>query len=453
MLVLLFALAGAEPDPMVRAGDQWFGERAASLEAAARAGAVDADELWWEAAEIRRGLGQGEQAAADLDAREAARRGDPARVAALFWSRRAALASEDERLAHAEQFLKLHGRHARRDLRVLAEATVGTILWRRACARDSRELGCLGVQLFVAMPSGGRDGPAVLKRKPRRSKPGVPNEYRRIPRRCDVDEEGHFTFFFVHADRAGWTYGRSHRGGLVTAFPRDERLAARARRHLERAARLARDAELPPETREEVAEVLALAAVYRVDPQLWSLYSLEPPAKPRFAPDPWVDERTRARQAREVGPSRREHAAYLRALAERTSRLRAQYAELLRDEAAARLPGLWMRAGLVESFIVMQLGYAEIPAGSRSMAEAELFCASFAPQVDAAEAATVAAWSRCVAAGAEHGRDVVVARCEAMLAVRSPRKWAVSAEMFAEPGPTWPAAHGVQLELAEGPER
>jgi len=159
-----------------------------------------------------------------------------------------------------------------------------------------------------------------------------------------------------------------------------------------------------------------------------------------------ADERTRVAQAREAAPSRRRHVEFLRAVAERSAELREQYAALLRDEAAARLPALHMRAGLVEALVVQELGRAAIPAGLASEADAMAFCAGFAPQVAAAEEALVQAWSRCVAAGTRYAWDHVAERCGGLLTHRDPDEWPANAEFFAAPGPAVPGWIGVQIE-------
>ena len=420
MLALLLAL-GFASDP-----DREFDRQAEALEHAAREGIVDGDELWLRAAVIRHGLGQDRRAAAGLDTREVAHRGDPGHVAALFWSRRVLLATEDERLAHAERYLKEHARHGRRDHRVLAEATVGTILWRRACPRGDADLDCLTVQLRVAVYADHSDRsrserPLELKKK---KQPAIPRQYREMSKVCSMVAPG----------------------GIMTVHPRDERLAARARRHLERAERLAREGEMPDESRDEVAAALALVAVYRLDPRLWEYLALTRPYPLRFAPDLWADKRTRVAQAREVAPSRRRLVEFLRAVAERSAELREQYVALLRDEAAARLPALHMRARLVEALVVQELGRAAIPAGLASEADAMAFCAGFAPQVAAAEEALVQAWSRGVAAGTRYAWDRVAERCGGLLTHRYPDEWPANAEFFAAPAPAVPGWIGVQFE-------
>ena len=430
---LLFALSAPivaptpapEPDPLLRAANQEFDVLATALETSARDGIVGADDLWLRAAEIRLGLGQLRRADADLQAREHAHRGDPARIAALFWSRRTLLTTDDERLAHAERFLENHARHARRDHRVLAEATVGIALWLRACDKGGGELGCLSVTLRAAQYADHSDRHRRLPTPLKKIKPStIPKQYRWISKHCSAID-----------------------AGVITVYPLNTSIAARAEQHLARALQLASGAELPPDTRDEVADVLALVALYRLDPQLWSLLSLKMPSGLRFAPDPWADDRTRAQQAREVAPSRLKHLEFLRALERQSAALRELYAALARDEAAARLPALHLRLGLLESFVASELGRQSIPAGQATEIDALTFCATFHPQVLAAEAATEQAWARCMTAGTQHTHDLAAEYCETLLTPRASQRWPANAEFFAPPDPTlaWLVVHGVQL--------
>ena len=430
--------AGAKEEPdedPIRAADLMFERRAEALEAAAVQDPEHADERLREAAGIRLGLGQTAAAEADLAAREQRHRGDRARVAELFWSRRELLRSDDERLAHAELYLRRHARAGARDRRVVAEVTVGRILWDRSCRWEGFD--CFSFEWTMA---GGRArfrSERPLTHRLKKRGPRIPEKYRRIKPWCLWD--GTFA--------------------LVIVRQRDDRLAARAQEHLARALQLARAAVDVPDdaARREYGAALAIARLYRVEPALEPFLRRQAPSDLRFWPDPWLlesgtaeDARTHARQLREVGPSRRRYAAFMKAIAEEAAALRNSYAELARDEAAARLPAVFARAALVEHHYSRQLAMWNSPAGAASQQVVDDFCAEHRQLASARMATQEQLWARCVAVSVEHGgRDWTSARCEERLAQQWPERYPANDEFFGsfDRTPAWLVHFGVQTEV------
>lgn len=107
-------------------------ERAARRMAEQRGYPGDARTAAWLGDAYRIYLGLGEADEADDVLARYARLGDPRQTAELAWARHTSLTGDDERLASVRGFLAVH-RNAARDLRALATAELGGLLWRRAC--------------------------------------------------------------------------------------------------------------------------------------------------------------------------------------------------------------------------------------------------------------------------------------------------------------------------------
>ncbi|MBC8066736.1 MAG: hypothetical protein IAG13_00250, partial [Deltaproteobacteria bacterium] len=95
---------------------------------------------------FRIGLGQQTEAAAALDRyEEIYRRSDLGGAARIFWSKHALLQDDDQRLAHAREYLAKYGSKGGLDRQAVAEATIGQILWRRACPQPLMFDSCITV--------------------------------------------------------------------------------------------------------------------------------------------------------------------------------------------------------------------------------------------------------------------------------------------------------------------
>jgi hypothetical protein len=101
---------------------------------------------------FRLGLGQNDQASANLAKYEGLYKKDnPELAAKIFWSKHDILKTDEEKLKHAEEYLKIYGKTGGTDRRIVAEATIGQILWRQSCDKGLLYDSCMSIQRKVAV--------------------------------------------------------------------------------------------------------------------------------------------------------------------------------------------------------------------------------------------------------------------------------------------------------------
>jgi tetratricopeptide (TPR) repeat protein len=294
---------------------------------------------WW-----RVGLGQRALADADFERHEKLYgREDPRGVAAVFLSRIELLDTDAAREAHLAEYLRRHGKVVAPALRLLAEARLGQLEWRRSCDKGKVADACMRIN---------------------RTQP-------------------------VTAHTSRW--GQRFCGPYMTVFTvylRDERLAAAAQRRLAAVLRAAgtAPAELPEHAAAR-AEARAIARLAVADRELEQLLDSGP--REALALTLVVSS---LGQVRYEDPRRR-LAKYREQTRERVGSLEQAYAEL------ARLGPAWAvaaasRTGWMHEHFAAQLTRAAIPTvgGGGSYDLLVAYCASFAelaaPHVAAARAAT-----------------------------------------------------------------
>lgn len=120
----------------------------------------------------RVGLDQRVKALADLDALETLYIVDyPEMAARYFWLRREFLTRDDERLEHAETYLKRHGKRGGRDRLIVAEAVIGQLEWQRTCKRALVGEAC--ITMSREMPARAASGRPKGKAHPTCAEPSM----------------------------------------------------------------------------------------------------------------------------------------------------------------------------------------------------------------------------------------------------------------------------------------
>jgi TolA-binding protein len=192
---------------------------------------------------FRLGLGQQDKAAADLNKYEAIyKKKDVAVAAKIFWSKHALLATDAEKLAHANAYLSEYGGKGGADRQAVAHAEVGQILWRQSCSEDLLYDSCISIKRRKATA-----GEKVAKKAGKiRSKIKAKKKKDALPKFCGAETQA-----------------------LITVHKRDGKKASQAMSHLDSVLKLATKKPSIPATEIERAEAyknaVGMAMVYTAD--------------------------------------------------------------------------------------------------------------------------------------------------------------------------------------------
>jgi tetratricopeptide (TPR) repeat protein len=353
-------------------------------------------------------LGQRAQALAALAALEALfNRKDPERAAGIFWSRRALLTSDDERLKHAMAYLEVHGKRGGHDRRVVAEATIGQLLWRRACAKGLHHDLCaaLGRGRPQFSDMGGRNTRDRLAARRRPSPPPPPPTCREL----------------------------SMPNGSL--YPRAQKDTSEGQRYFASALQLARRQRImipedALERRRELADAVAMASVYLADRGFEELLAVLGALSD--APDLKPVPELLARAAKLAGE------------------LEQRYAEVIADEtsiywsiaAAARI-------GQIAETRADALLRREVPRAITGKLPITTYCGMLREQAAPLYAAADAAYERCLERSIATGTFSEFSQlCEEALNWRDPARFPRTPEYINKPVLFWsrPDVVGVQLE-------
>lgn len=350
----------------------------------------EAPDLLIEAAQVRLALGDRRAALADLDRVEMLlQRSDPARAADVFWARRTLLTRDDERLTHAETFLKRYSR-AGDDRRVVAEVTIAAIAWARACPVPTRHGLCV------------TDAAPVKK-----------------------------------AARCG-------DGTPLRVVARDRARADVAQRRLTAVLRLAAvDPKLPADQvqrRREYEDAVATAGLHVADQKFEELLALHPPTGLVFSVDETLrdsDPRAYARQSERRSDSLRRFNAYITGTHKLAQQLGDRYAEVAAARRGARATiAARARGGLVAQHLADDLLAIEIPGDIRGPDLTKAFCGELRRHTDGLREQAAAAFGACVRQASALGEwDDAARLCEDAAQTLDPRTYPELHELFA-PGPS-----------------
>lgn len=380
-------------------------------------------ELLLHAAQIRLALGQRAQAVTDLDRAESLlQRTDPGRAAELYWSRRSFLATDDERLAHAELFLKRHAGAADLDRRIVAQATIATILWHRSCDKGTLHDLCLTRRLRVLRGTGHRN--SRRRTKPPHSPPSPPP-----PVRC------------------------ARFRAYTQVYARNTARAAEAQRYIS-AVLLAAQAppEIPedqPQRRREYEDAVATAALQAADQRFEALLAIDVPEGlfltvdegQRTARDPRARRKyTEQVRQRDEWPQR--FRSYLEHTTQLAGALAQEYGSIVHSRRAPRtVIAAADRLGQLIEYRADHLLAIQIPAEAADKVETKAFCAELLGIVHRLDAQATTAFSTCLDLSTHSGEFTEASRdCEDSLHSLDPRGYPSLAEVIS--APSWRAMNG-----------
>lgn len=364
---------------------------------------------------MRVGLGQRDRALAVLDRLESRfLRDDPHQAAQIFWARGDLMRDDRERLEHAMAYLKRHGKHGPRDLRIVASAQIGALQWRAACDKGVHE------DLCVTIKRRRRD--SLMQGRPIHHDRERPRPRPPAPPTCEPPTSP-----------------------TLTLYPRDPRRAAEARRWLSQAIELARrdPVTLPADNVQRVRayhDALAMAALHLADAQFEELLALDVPTRLSFADRPGDPRQQRARE-----DSLRRLREYLASTQALTQTLERQYGEIAatRTSPRATIAALTRLAQLAEYRAAILL-LADLPVEVRDPSAVAAYCQAMREYTDPLLAAAVATYARSLDLSTATGDFTDFSRlAEATLQLLDRQRWPEAAELFGQAQYTAPRPEAI----------
>lgn len=373
---------------------------------------------------FRLGLGQEEKATANLSKYEGLYRKDnPELAAKIFWSKHDILKTEDEKLKHAEEYLKIYGKNGGLDRRIVAEATIGQILWRQSCEKGLLYDSCMSIKRKKAQAGDAvRKRAEELKRKAKKAdkKKGDTSKKQEIPEFCGAPTSG-----------------------IITVFTRDKKRAEEAQRYFDSVLKLARGkinmAEDDRDRRENYHNAVAMAQVYKADRGYEEYLKIEMPGGLSFFVEEWKKdaglpkwEKEYKEQVKKKEDSEKRFSDFYKRKTEVANDLQKQYDGIV----AAKQSPYWMLAAAARSAMVSQnyadqLYRAEVPKEFKTEDQAYAFCDALSDKAQPIAEDAVKKFSYCLERSTTFQFFNEFSRlCEEELQQRQPDKYPSTDEIF-----------------------
>jgi TolA-binding protein len=340
---------------------------------------------------FRLGLGQSDQANADLIKYEGLyKKENPELAAKIFWSKSDILKTDEEKLKHAQEYLGTYGKTGGLDRRIVAEAKIGQILWRQSCEKGLLYDSCMTIKRKVAQAGQkARDRAAELKRKEKKIKAnaaksgGKPKQ--EIPKNCGTATSG-----------------------IITVYPRNKKRSDEAQKYFDGVIKAAKNKiSIPEDDRQRVEDfrnAVAMAQVYKADVQYEEYVVIEMPGNLSFFVEEWKKdigekklENEYKEQVKKRDDSIKRFSEFYQKKGKIGSELQKQYDSIVE----AKQSPYWMLAAAARSAMVSQnyadqLYRAEVPAEFKTEEEAYAFCDELSDKALPHQEAAVAKFSYCL---------------------------------------------------------
>ncbi|WAS94702.1 tetratricopeptide repeat protein [Nannocystis punicea] len=399
---------------------------------------------------FRLGLGQDEQASADLSKYEGLYRKDnPELAAKIFWSKHDILKTEEEKLKHAEEYLKIYGKNGGLDRRIVAEATIGQILWRQSCAEGLLYDSCITIKRKKAQAGDkARAAAEALKKKVKKGteKKGAAASTKKqeIPEYCG-----------------------SATSGIITVHSRNKKKADEAQKYFDSVLKMAKNKINVPEEdrdrREDFANAVAMSGVYKADRGYEEYLKIEMPGGLSFFVEEWKKdaglpkwEKEYKEQVAKKADSTKRFLEFYEKKTKQGQALQAQYDGIV----GAKQSPYWMLAAAARSAMVSQnyadqLYRAEVPKEFKTEDQAYAFCDELGDRAQPIQEDAVKKFSFCLERSTTFQFFNEFSRlCEEELQQREPDKYPATEEIFgiSQYTASRPDRVDVQLDL-EGEKR
>lgn len=394
---------------------------------------------------LRLGLDQVDAAKADLTKYENLyEQRDLEKAAEIFWPWHMLLDSSSERRRHAQAYIDDYADRGGIDRRVVAEAVIAQIDWRRSCGEPLLHDACVTVERERVHPS-----VAALDTARERLGQGPPpsmHESRyRPPQRCG-----------------------SPRHGIITVHERNAKLAAQAQARFRLIMQIVgggRSIVIPdddPERERRFRDAWGMARVYAADAAYEDYLRVDLPSDLDFfaGKQPWG-------WGENPKPStRREYEATLDRVSDSQERLRefsnTKY-RLLKDLEeryanvnSSRSPEWRLvamaRMAMIHQSLADQYYGAKVPRRLRSAAQVEAHCRTLAEVAEPLETRALEIWTHCLQFSATESYVNDFSRlCEDELGQRMPTHYPATLELFGTPN--YATSHMDAVGLVDAHER
>lgn len=373
---------------------------------------------------FRLGLGQDEQATSNLTKYEGLYKKDsPEQAANIFWSKHDILKTDEERLKHAEEYLKIYGKNGGLDRRIVAEASIGQILWRQSCDKGLLYDSCMSIKRKKAQAGeAARKRAEDLKRKAKKvnEKKSGASKKQEIPEFCGAPTSG-----------------------IITVFDRSKKKADEAQKYFDSVLKLAKGTIKVPEEdrnrRENYANAVAMASVYRADRQYEDYLRIEMPAGLNFFVEEYKKdsgipkwEKEYKEQVKKKEDSEKRFLDFFNKKTSIGNELQKQYDGIVN----AKQSPFWMLAAAARSAMVSQnyadqLYRAEVPKEFKTEEQAYAFCDALSDKAQPIQEAAIAKFSYCLERSTTFQFFNEFSRlCEDELQQREPDKYPSTDEVF-----------------------
>ncbi|MBA3548319.1 MAG: hypothetical protein H0T76_17700 [Nannocystis sp.] len=376
---------------------------------------------------FRLGLGQSDQANADLVKYEGLyKKENPELAAKIFWSKNDILKTDEEKLKHAQEYLNTYKTSGGLDRRIVAEAKIGQILWRQSCDKGLLYDSCMSVQRKVAQAGEkARARAAELKRKEKKlkektakSSSGKPKQ--EIPKNC-----GQAT------------------SGIVTVFPRNKKRADEAQKYFEGVIKASKaKVTIPEEDRQRIEDfrnAVAMAQVYKADVQYEEYVVIEMPGNLNFLVEEYKKESGLPKWEKEYKEQVKKRDDSIKRFTEfyqKKGKIGQELQKAYDSIVEAKQSPYWMLAAAARSAMVSQnyadqLYRAEVPAEFKTEEEAYAFCDELSDKALPHQDAAVAKFSYCLEKSTTFQFFNEFSRlCEEELQQRDADKYPSTSEIF-----------------------
>jgi hypothetical protein len=369
---------------------------------------------------FRLGLGNAAKAQEDLNKYENLyRKKDPKTAAKIYWSKHELLDSDEERLAHAREFVKRYGTKGGIDRKVVADALIGQIVWRESCTKELLYDSCLSVKRTKANAGEAtREKARNLRRKTKDKKKGK-GKKDEIPKFCGNATQG-----------------------IITVHPRDQKKAKLAQSHFDSALKLSsRKPDIPADEKDRVEaykNAVGMSMVYTADEQYENYLTNEMPEGLDFTVEEWKKgsgipkwEREYKEQVAKRDESQKRFKDFFDKKVADAKGLQEKYAKVKSSGSP-----YWVLAAAARSAITMQnfadqLYRAEVPKSFKVEDQYFAYCDALADQAAVPQKLANEAFTYCLQRSTEFQFFNDFSRmCEEELQQRDPDQFPATNELF-----------------------